>query len=125
MARYHRTAERVASNYNQPVHNSWLLMMAETGVPSFLIFAYLFFFLFLRESYRVFQYNQGTLSALGIGVFGMIIAWSLHNLVNLTAPYGETTIWVLVGLLAAASRMTERPALPHGRTVTFQPKPRV
>ena len=123
MARYDHTALRIASNYNQSVHNTWMLMAAETGVPSLMVFAYLFFILFLREAYRVFQNNQGTLSALGIGVFGMLLAWAVHNQVNLTAPYGETTIWVLVGLLAAASRMTGRSLLPQGRTRPLQLKP--
>lgn len=122
MARYDRTAIRIASHYDQQVHNTWLLMAAETGVPSLLVFVYLFFFLFIREAYRVFKNNQGTLSALGIGVLGMLLAWPVHNLVNLTDPYGETTIWVLIGLLAAASRMTGRPLSPQGRTRSLQPK---
>lgn len=122
MARYDHTAIRIATRYNQSVHNTWMLMAAETGVPSLIIFVYLFFILFLREAYRVFQNNQGMLSALGIGVFGMLIAWAVHNQVNLTAPYDDTTIWVLIGLLAAASRLTGRSLLPQARTQPFQPK---
>ena len=73
----------------------------------------------------VFQNNQGTLSALGIGVFCMLIAWAVHNLVNPTAPYDDPTIFVLIGTLAAASRLTGRSPLPQGSTVALQPKLRV
>ena len=86
------------------------------------MFAYLFFVLFLREGYRVFQNNQGTMATLGIGIFCMLLGWSVHNLVNLTAPYDEPTIWVLIGLLAAVSRSTPRPPLPQAKTRQIQPK---
>lgn len=125
MGRYDHTLERIASWYGQAVHNTWLLMAAETGVPSLLVFVYTFFFVFLRSAYRVFQYHQGVLSTLGVGVFCMLIAWAVHNMVNPTAPYDEFTIWVLLGLVAAAARLPGRALLPQDRTVTLRPKHRV
>ena len=122
MGRYDHTAERIATQYGYAVHNTWMLMSAETGVPSFLVFAYLFFFLFLREGYRVFRDNQGTLSTVGIGILCMLLGWSVHNLVNLTAPYDEPAIWVLVGVLAAASRATPHAPLRQVPRRRLQPK---
>ena len=122
MVRYDHTAERIASNFGYAVHNTWLLMSAETGVPSFLVFAYLFFYLFLRDGYRVFQNSQGTAATVGIGVFCLLLAWSVHNMVNLTAPYDESTLWVFGGLLAAVSRATSRAPLSQVRTRRLQAK---
>ncbi len=124
MKRYDHTLERISTWYGQAVHNTWMQMAAETGIPSLFVFVYTYFFLFLREAYRVFRKHEGVLAALGIGVVCMLVAWTLHNMVNATAPYDEFTLWVLFGLVAAASRMTPTPLLPQGRT-TLQPRPRI
>jgi hypothetical protein len=107
MVPYDRTNNFIAYRYNQPVHNTFLMVGAETGIPSLLCIA-IFIYLMLRESYRVFRLNDGILSVVGIGSLGIWTAWIMHNQVNLSSPYNDQLLWLLVGLLAAAHQYTNR-----------------
>ncbi len=107
MAKYDRTSSFIATQYDQPVHNTFLLLGAETGLPTLVIFAALLMLL-IKEAYRVFKYNQGILAATGVGILGMLLSWFIHNQFNQTAVYGDTTLWFLLGVLAAAKNYTDR-----------------
>lgn len=101
MVPYDRTNYFIAYRYNHPVHNTFLMVGAETGLLSMLVLASFIFFVIL-EAHRVFARNSGVVEAIGIGVFGTLISWFIHNQVNLTGPYSDQTLWVIFGLLAAA-----------------------
>lgn len=102
MVPYDRTSYFIAYRYNHPVHNTFLMVAAETGFPSLLVLAAFVFFL-IKESLKVFNRNDGVVEAIGIGIFGTLISWFIHNQVNLTGPFSDQTLWVIFGLLAAAS----------------------
>jgi putative inorganic carbon (HCO3(-)) transporter len=101
MVPYDRTNYFIAYRYNHPVHNTFLMVGAETGLLSMLVLASFIFFLIL-EAHRVFARNSGVVEAIGIGVFGTLVCWLIHNQVNLTGPFSDQTLWVIFGLLAAA-----------------------
>ncbi len=101
MVPYDRTNYFIAYRYNHPVHNTFLMVGAETGLFSMLVLASFIFFIIL-EAHKVFARNSGVVEAIGIGVFGTLISWFIHNQVNLTGPYSDQTLWVMFGLLAAA-----------------------
>ncbi len=101
MVPYDRTNYFIAYRYNHPVHNTFLMVGAETGLLSMLVLASFIFFVIL-EAHRVFARNSGVVEAIGIGVFGTLICWLIHNQVNLTGPFSDQTLWVIFGLLAAA-----------------------
>lgn len=107
MVPYDRTNHFIAYRYDQPVHNTFLMVAAETGLPSLLLFSILIFLL-IRSSYRVMNANQGIVSTVGIGLLGTLVSWFLHNQVNLTAPYGDLTLWTLFGVLGAAVNYTNK-----------------
>jgi len=107
MRRFDRTDLRISSYYDQPVHNTFLLMAAETGIPSSALFL-LILVLALLLAYRVAMRGQDEVAALGFGLFASLIGWTIHNQVNHTAPFTETTLWVLLGLLLAAYHLLQR-----------------
>lgn len=107
MIPYDRTNHFIAYRYNHPVHNTFLMVGAETGLPSMLLLA-IFIFLMVKETYRITMVNDGVVSIMGIGLMGTLVSWFIHNQVNLTAPYNDTTLWVLLGVLAAARNYTDR-----------------
>lgn len=120
MVLYDRTNLFIAYRYMHQVHNTFLMIAAETGIVSLVIFAVVFL-MFIREAFRIYQQNDGLLAIVGIGLMGAFIAWYMHNQVNLTAPYGDTMLWVLVGMLAAAGRYTDErqpPPQPSPTTVS-------
>lgn len=107
MVPYDRTNHFIAYRYNHPVHNTFLMVGAETGLPSLLLLATLVF-LMIKETYRITMENDGIVSVLGIGLMGTLVSWFIHNQVNLTAPFNDLTLWVLLGILAATSNYTAR-----------------
>lgn len=109
---YDRTTTKVASFYDQPVHNTFLLMAAETGVPSALLFIGLFL-LALRAAYLLAMRSDNEFSALGFGLLASLPGWFIHNQVNHTAPFIESTLWLLMGLLLAAQNQVARQQYNH------------
>lgn len=107
MVPYDRTNHFIAYRYNHPVHNTFLMVGAETGLPALLLLA-IFVFLMIKETYRITMRNEGIVSVAGIGLMGTLVSWFIHNQVNLTAPYNDLTLWVLLGVLAAARNYTDR-----------------
>lgn len=104
---FDRTDLRISSYYDQPVHNTFLLMAAETGIPSSVVFALLLGLVILL-AYRIAMHGQGEVAALGFGMLASMIGWIIHNQVNHTAPFTESTLWVLFGLLLAANYQMQR-----------------
>ena len=107
MIPYDRTSYFIAYRYNHPVHNTFLMVAAETGLPSLLLFC-VFISVLIRDAFRVMHENEGTVAIVGTGMLGMLITWFVHNQVNLTAPFNDLTLWALFGVLAAARNFTER-----------------
>lgn len=107
MLAYDRTSDFIASYYNQPVHNTFLFMAAETGLPSVTAFI-IFLIIIISEAYQVAQRGSLQTSALGFGLFASLIGWVIHNQSNHSAPLADTTFWILLGLLAAARNDVHR-----------------
>ena len=119
MVFYDRTTINVASFYDQPVHNTFLLIAAETGLPSLALFITLILFA-LRTAYLLSGAKTGEFSALGFGMLASLIGWLIHNQVNHTSPFTDSTLWLLFGLLLAAQNQLIReqhmPAKPTSET---------
>jgi len=104
MAQYDRTLEAIASNYLYPVHNTYLLVAAETGIPNILLILG-FIALILWRGLRLFMRAEGIVAAMTLGAMGGIISWMVHNLVDLTSVYEAYPFWLLFGLIIAMDRM--------------------
>ena len=86
-------------------HNIYLQTAAEMGLPA-LIAALAFYLLLLILPLRRLRQNQDGLAAsLALGLFGMIIVYLIHGLVEVItyAPRGAIIVWGLFGLLVAVT----------------------
>lgn len=115
MLMYDRTNDFIATNYNMPVHNTFLMLAAEIGIPGTAVFVVLLL-TFIRESFRIAMQGGRETSALGFGMLASLIGWAIHNQSNQTAPLSDTTLWILFGLIAAArSDILRRRSDPNTR----------
>lgn len=106
MAEYDRTMESIASNYPWPVHNTFLLSAAETGIISVGAFV-LFLAYIMWMAYRVFQRSSGIAEVVSIGCLGGTITWIIHNQVDFTSLYGAYPLWLFFGVIVALDRLTK------------------
>jgi len=90
--------DQITNNYNsfyyQPIHNVFLLILAETGIISFIFFISLIIYLLMIN----FKFNNFNLSILIIIIFIMLLDhwwWSLH--------FGVLFFWLLSGLVIKSS----------------------
>ncbi len=109
---YDRTTINVAAFYDQPVHNTFLLIAAETGLPSAILFIFLLL-IALRTAYVLTLSQSEEAAALGFGVMASLTAWFIHNQVNHTSPFTDSTLWLFFGMLLAASNLALRQKEMH------------
>lgn len=107
MGLYDRTTQFITSEYNETVHNTYLLIAAETGIFSLLLLAAIFI-LALLSSYRLFVRSQGMLTVWSLGIFCGLITWLVHSLVNHANFYGEYPIFMMFGLIVAMEQIQNR-----------------
>lgn len=114
MVPYDRTNYLVASNYNEPVHNTFLLVAAESGLPAMLLLC-IFIFLAFKKSFHVALEGDEIVSVIGLGLMCSLVSWFIHNQVNHSTVFGDTTFYVLMGLLAAARNYLDKQRLTQRR----------
>lgn len=107
MQRYDRTTEFITSEYNETVHNTYLLIMAETGLIGLLLFLALLFTA-LYSSFKLFAKSEGIISIWALGILCSLLTWSMHSMVNHTNFYGEYMMWIMFGLIVALHQMNNR-----------------
>ncbi len=108
-----------------PVHNEFLRMTAELGIPGGLFFIWMFGCV-LRECYRNIRIKDATINAVAIGIYCGIIAFMVA--INFGPEYQhyriQMTFWALCGLafsfqqiraleLKAKNQTPMRPGVPH------------
>lgn len=101
MVAYDRTNHFVATNFNQPVHNTFLMVGAETGLPAMLLLCILVFII-VKDAYYVAMHGRGIVSTVGFGMLCAMVSWFMHNQVNHSTIFGDSTLYVLLGALVAA-----------------------
>lgn len=107
MQEYDNTPEYVSKYYPYPVHNTYYLIAAETGIPS-LIAILLFLATAMVRAFWLFWRGSGHIESLALGILGGLIAWSIHNIVNMDHIFINYTIWVLFGLVAAMELILQK-----------------
>ncbi|ATC95429.1 O-antigen ligase family protein [Pseudoalteromonas tunicata] len=99
MQHYDNTNEYVSRYYPFPVHNTYLLMAAESGLPSLILFLALIVYI-LWLGLRSFYHLKGINEKMILGLMGGVVTWLIHNLVNLDDAYMNKAVWVLLGMIA-------------------------
>jgi hypothetical protein len=109
MRRYDETAEKITDGFDWPVHNIFLHMAAETGVPGLLLFLALICFA-LRQGWRVYRSQDPFLSALAAGLIVGLLAFLWTGFKEPGSLGGGILrfSFLFCGLLIAASRASRK-----------------
>lgn len=105
---YDTTPEGISYEFPRPVHNEFLLIAAEQGLPVLSLFLVILFYVVI-QLFRLSQSRTDPiLPYLAIGLLGTILAWSIsrqldYNYVLLGDPF-----WLLVGLSLAMVQVNRR-----------------
>jgi putative inorganic carbon (HCO3(-)) transporter len=86
------------------LHNTYLIVAAEMGIPGLLILLWLLSSIFL-QGLRNLKTKDIFFACLNIGLLGGLIARWIAWLPTISWVGGETTFWVLAGLVMANKRM--------------------
>lgn len=107
MGAYDRTPESISTEFPVPVHNTYLLIAAEVGIPAMLLWV-LFLGFCLYRCYQVFRNSSGVVELASLGVLGGVVTWLVHNLVNLDSVFTNYMLWVLLGTIFALQAMVTK-----------------
>ena len=102
MNRYDRTREFKSYQFPYPVHNAFLLIAAESGLPALFCFALIFVGI-LKTAAIFFKSDDQFIAILGIGSFCGIITWLIHA--QFRMDFANPFLWFFMGLLAALSQL--------------------
>jgi len=102
----------VSMEFPWPVHNEYLLIAAEQGIPALIIFIFLlmvnFFMLF-----RIGCSNKDPIIPfIGIGFLGSFVAWCFHHQYDFFWVTIQSEIWVYIGVIQAMYHITQNSG-PH------------
>lgn len=99
----------------QPVHNTYLRLAAETGIPGVSIFLFLVFTQ-LRGAYQALKYKDKFLSAVSLGLMCGLVAFLVS--INFGPEYQHYRIkllfWIFAGLVFATHRIRARESRLRG-----------
>lgn len=97
------SVEGYESFWRRQVHNGYLIVLVEYGIPGLMAFSWLLF-AFWAESSRCFHSNNRTVNALGLGGMCFLAAQCVHMTLEWWSPHEPCAIafCVMLALLAAA-----------------------
>ncbi|MBZ0254037.1 MAG: O-antigen ligase family protein [Candidatus Methylomirabilis sp.] len=88
-----------------PVHNRFMIVAAETGVPGFVLFT-AFQFAILYTGFRNLRIRDPVLYPLALGTFACVPGWLFHMNVDIYDVYSILgSMFLVAGLVATLSRM--------------------
>jgi len=103
--KYDITKEAIATDFPRPVHNEFLLIAAELGLPALLLFLAILVKL-LRQLWRLSNTSRDPLLPyLAIGLFGTFIAWIVFRQTDYAYVLLADPFWILAGLTQAMIAM--------------------
>lgn len=102
---YDISKEGIATDFARPVHNEFLLIAAELGLPALLCFIGILLTL-LWQLWRLTLFdNDACLPFLAIGLFSTYMAWIVLRLTDYAYVLLADPFWVLAGLTQAMTTM--------------------
>ena len=105
---YDDTEFAVSVVFPEMVHNEFLLIVAEIGIPGFLCFIYILCWLFftLWRISRI-EYNSA-MPYLAIGFFCGLVGWCIHNQKEYQYVFFATGFWFHIGVILAMKSFLEK-----------------
>ena len=98
---YDTTKERISIVFNWPVHNEFLLVASETGLPSLLLYLFIIGVVIANLISIGLSRADPTIPYLAIGLVGTYVAWAIHHQFELMHSFIKPEIWAFFGLALA------------------------
>jgi len=111
--RYDFTTEKISLIFPMPVHNMYLLMLAEIGIFGFLAFI-VFMITLLTKGLKVARAADKEMALIGLGITMGILAFSIHGMVDLNHISKNFTFWLLAGTLVGIWNLLRRKPVSAG-----------
>jgi putative inorganic carbon (HCO3(-)) transporter len=104
-SRYDRTRESISYVFPWPVHNEFLLIAAELGLPALGLFLFILIVVF-RMLFRI-GHSRGDpfISHTAIGLLGGLAAWCIHLQVEFAYVLITMPIWAFIGVIQAMEQI--------------------
>jgi O-antigen ligase len=97
---------------NYPVHNYYLIIATEVGIPG-LVFFLGFIALTFMLAFKAARSDDSYLASIAVGILGALAAVSIHALVDVVASYIILSfLWLFAGLAAALNIMNLKQSEP-------------
>jgi O-antigen ligase len=104
---YDISREGISYEFPQPVHNEFLLIAAEQGLPSLLLFLVILGYI-LGQLHRLSRSpNDSILAFLAIGLLGSYLGWCVFRQTDYVYVLLGDPFWLLAGLSVAMTRILE------------------
>jgi O-antigen ligase len=105
---YDITPEGISYEFPRPVHNEFLLIAAEQGLPALGLFLVILLYVVI-QLFRLSQSRTDPiLPYVAIGLLGTFFAWTVSRLVDYTYVLVGDPFWLLVGLSLAMVQMNRQ-----------------
>lgn len=118
--RYDTTAEAITYTFPAPVHNEFLLIGAEQGLPALVLFLGLFVVILHLLVRTATKRGDPLIPFVAIGFFGAWIGWIIHHLFEYQYSFLLPELWLLFGLIQAMHDQMQRLPPP---TAALKPCP--
>ena len=114
---FDKTSEAISWNFPMPVHNEFLLIGAEQGLPVLGLFLLIIAAVMVRLVRVCHSRADPILPFVAMGIFGGFITWIIHNQFEFAYVMFDVFFWALIGLSYAMDRIImlkeQDPGLSH------------
>lgn len=126
---YDTTREGVSYSFPAPVHNEFLLIAAELGIPALGFFLIIIGYMFINILRTAKSRADPIIPYIGVGFFGAWTSWAVHQLVDYQyILLASSFFWFNLGLLLATAQIAtkvlppEVKSIPKTKPDTLQPE---
>ena len=109
MQGYDRTRSWQTYRFVHPVHNSYLLIAAESGIPALVAFLWLIG-AFFAKTWAVYRRIDMPLAFFQIGCMGGVLTWVIAGLLDRDLAGQNVMLWFVMGAAIATDRLIQRTA---------------
>jgi hypothetical protein len=104
MNRYDLTIENISYKFPYAVHNAFLLIAAESGIPALIIVLFIMFTV-SKKALLFFKGKDRYLSYIGIGSYCGFLTWCIHSLFRLEHFGLNILLWFSFALIISLNRL--------------------
>ncbi|MGV8048763.1 MAG: O-antigen ligase family protein [Anaerolineaceae bacterium] len=106
---YDISREGISYEFPRPVHNEFLLIAAEQGVPSLIMFLFILGYILKRLHRLIRSSDDPILPFIAIGLFATFLGWCVFRQTDYVYVLLGDPFWLLAGLAVAMTKTLETP----------------